>query len=136
MKKSIFLFVMLASTIVKAVDVSDKLLDAICDIESHGNSQAVGDSGKAVGVYQIHKIYVDDVNSFSKTQYTYEDRKDKTKSRAMVKAYLEHYGKVYEKKTGETANNEVLARIHNGGPNGYKKDATKKYWNKIEKELK
>jgi hypothetical protein len=33
------------------------------------------------------------------------------------------------------ASDEVLARIHNGGPKGYKKTATVKYWNKVKKEL-
>ena len=136
MKKSIFLFLLLVSTISKGVEVSDNLLNAICDAESHGNVNAVGDNGKAIGAFQIHKIYVDDVNNFSSVKYTYEDRKNKEKSKAIVKAYLEHYGKNYEKKTGKKATNEVLARIHNGGPNGWKKDATKKYWNKVEKELK
>tara|TARA_Y100000310_G_scaffold111747_1_gene110155 strand:+ start:928 stop:1653 length:726 start_codon:yes stop_codon:yes gene_type:complete len=31
---------------------------------------------------------------------------------------------------------EVMARIHNGGPNGHKYDSTKKYWNKVKAKLK
>jgi hypothetical protein len=49
----------------------------------------------------------------------------------MTIIYLNHYGKVYEKKTGKKATCEVLSRIHNGGPNGYKNPKTIKYWNKV-----
>ena len=136
MKKFFFSILLVIASSVQAVEVSSNLLDAIEETESNGKADAVGDNGKAVGSFQIHKIYVDDVNGFSSEKFTYEDRKDKVKSRKIVKLYLEHYGKAYEKKTGKTATNEVLARIHNGGPKGYNKEATKKYWNKIDKALK
>ena len=121
---------------VMAVEVSSSLLGAIEQVESRGNTTAIGDSGKAYGVYQIHESYVQDVNRISGKNFTHADAFDKDKAKEMVEIYLNHYGKSYEKKTGKKATNEVLARIHNGGPNGYKKDATKKYWNKVNKELK
>ena len=127
MKKIFFFTLLILSSSVKAVEVSQNLLDAIQAVESNGNERAIGDNGKAVGAFQIHKIYVDDVNSFSSEKFTYEDRNDKEKSQKIVKLYLEHYGKNYEKKTGKKATNEVLARIHNGGPKGYNKEATKNY---------
>ena len=34
---------------------------------------------------------------------------------------------MYERKTGKKASLEVLASIHNGGSNGWKKEATLKY---------
>ena len=121
---------------VAAVEITDSFLDAIVAVESHGNAKAIGDNGKAYGVYQIHKSYVEDVNRISGKNFTLADAFDKEKAKEMVKIYLTNYGKNYEKKTGKTATNEVLARIHNGGPSGYKKDATKKYWDKVQKELK
>ena len=136
MKKIFFFTLLILSSSVKAVEVSQNLLDAIQTVESNGNESAIGDNGKAVGAFQIHKIYVDDVNSFSSEKFTYEDRKNKEKSQKIVKLYLEHYGKSYEKKTGKKATNEVLARIHNGGPKGYNKEATKNYWKKVENNLK
>ena len=36
---------------------------------------------------------------------------------------------------GRYATAEDIARIHNGGPNGYKKDATDSYWNKVKSKL-
>ena len=104
---------------------SNDLLNAIAEVESGDEADAVGDNGKAVGAYQIWKIYVDDVNRISKKNYTYEDRKSKKKSREMVKIFLNHYG-------GTT---EEMARKHNGGPKGHKKKATLKYWRKIKAEL-
>lgn len=132
---------MFAACVCNGVEVTAKLLNAIKNVESSGNSSAVGDNGKAVGAYQIHKVYVDDVNKILKnkgfkTRFTYSDRFNAHKSRVMTCIYLNHYGKVYECKTGKKASLEVLARIHNGGPNGYKKQATMKYWNKVKKRLK
>ena len=139
MKKIIMLLIVLAGINLQAVTISDKLLDAIADVESLGESNrdtCIGDNGNAVGRYQIWKIYVDDVNRFSKVKFTYDCRKNADTSRQIVKAYLIHYGKRYERLTGKKASNEVLARIHNGGPNGYKKEATLKYWEKVQRKMK
>ena len=104
----------------------ENLLDAIEQVES-GGKNAVGDGGKAFGAYQIHKIYVDDVNRISKKNYSYADRNCKKKSREMVTIYLKHYGK------GKSLID--MARIHNGGPRGHKKKCTVKYGEKVKKAL-
>lgn len=139
--KKIVVLMMFATCICVCNGVEIKLLNAIKNVESSGNSSAIGDNGKAVGAYQIHKVYVDDVNKILKnkgfkTRFTYDDRFNAHKSRVMTCVYLNHYGKVYERKTGKKASSEVLAKIHNGGPNGWKKQATVKYWNKVKKRLK
>lgn len=106
----------------------EQLLDAIAIVESGGDSQAVGDSGKAVGKYQIWRIYVDDVNRILKRQtYTYDDRYDPVKSREIATIYLKYWGS----RIGRPPTLEDYARIHNSGPNGYKKDCTKTYWEKV-----
>ena len=139
MKKIVVLLVF-ATCICVCNGVEIKLLNAIKSVESSGNASAIGDNGKAVGAYQLHKVYVDDVNNIlknkgSKIRFTYSDRFNAHKSRVMTYIYLNHYGKVYERKTGKKASLEVLARIHNGGPSGYKKQATLKYWHKVKKRL-
>ena len=120
--------------------VSEKLLDAIAMQESRNNPNAKGDkrNGKymAIGAYQLWDIYVNDVNRFAKTRYTSDDRKNPEISREIVRKYLTYYGKRYERLTGKKATNEILARIHNGGPNGFKKPATDKYWGEIQHYLK
>ena len=131
MKKAIivilFITLLLTSGAASGCPQFNDLLDAIEKVESGGDSSAVGDNGKAVGAYQIHKIYVDDVNRISGKSFRYIDRKDKAKSRKMATIYLRHYGK------GKTL--IELARIHNGGPKGYKKKCTEKYAEKIKKVL-
>lgn len=47
---------------VKAADPDARLLNALVWVESSRNEKAIGDNGKAVGLLQLHKIYVDDVN--------------------------------------------------------------------------
>lgn len=125
------------------------LLDAIEWVESKGNSNAVGDNGKAVGAYQLHKIYVDDCNQILKiidypirigdTEHyymTYDDRWNATKSRAMAMVYLWYYGcAVWNWEDTKQTKMEVMARIHNGGPNGHKKESTKAYWLKVKDRL-
>lgn len=121
----------------------EELLDAIEQIESGGNPNAVGDNGKAVGSFQIHKIYVDDVNRIAKLNhidkysapihYKYYHRESPISSRFMVKRYLEYYAT--KKRIGKEPTLEDMARIHNGGPNGWKKESTKPYWEKVKRAL-
>lgn len=106
----------------------DQLLDAIAVVESGNNANAIGDGGKAVGVYQLWEVYVKDVNRFAHTTYTSKDRYNPVKSREITQLYITHYG------AGKSI--EAQARIHNGGPKGHKKAATLKYWRKIQKAMK
>ena len=90
-------------------------------------------------VYQITEQYVDDVNRICRINgfsfvYYYSDVNDRSKSERMMETYLAHYGKVYADRTGRLPTWETLARIHNGGPDGWKKYATKRYWRRV-KEL-
>jgi hypothetical protein len=113
------------------------LIPLLIQVESGGEIDAIGDGGLAVGILQIHPIVVDDVNRIQKTErFTYDDRYNRRKSSRMCQIYLTHYGQVYKKKTGQKANMDVLAAIWNGGPNGWKKESTKQYINKIKKASK
>lgn len=111
------------------------LLPAIAKVESDNNPSAIGDKGAAVGIYQIHPAYVKDVNRIANTNFKLIDRYDVEKSKQMVTTYLWHYGKAYIQKTGKLPDFEVLARIHNGGPDGWKKKSTMRYWEKVKREL-
>jgi hypothetical protein len=51
----------------------------------------------------------------------------------MATVYLKYYGNVYRKETGKDPTVEVLVRIFNGGPTGYKREATKRYATKFAK---
>ena len=51
----------------------------------------------------------------------------------IVRAYMKRYAT--ERRLGRKVTQEDIARIHNGGPNGYKKESTEKYWSKVKKIL-
>ena len=106
----------------------NRLLDAIARVESNRDSRAVGDGGRALGAYQIHQCYWKDGTKFLGVDWNYDQAKDPTKARAVVRAYLRHYGR--------GRNLIQKARIHNGGPRGHRKKATLKYTRKIAEVLK
>jgi hypothetical protein len=120
-------FLLLIAVHCNAADL-DRLIPALIKVESNGNNFAIGDRGNAVGCLQIWKIVIDDVNRILKEdKYTYTDRLSRKKSIEVCRIYLTHYAK---DKTEEQA-----ARIWNGGPRGHTKEATKKYWEKVRKEM-
>lgn len=108
--------------------LTDALLDAIRFVESTDDPNVKdGDNGKAIGMYQIWKAYWIDACEYDPSLKAgkYEDcRTDEKYARRVVIAYLSRYGK------GKSAKD--LARIHNGGPRGHRKDATLEYWSKVE----
>ncbi len=112
-----------------------QLLAALILVESSGNPDAIGDNGKAVGVLQIHPIVIEDVNRIYGTDFTLEDRYEIQHSRNVANLYLAYWGYKYEENTGFQANTEVYARIWNGGPNGWNKKSTNKYWIKVKEVL-
>lgn len=122
---------------VNAVEVSDNLLFALKMAESGCKSDAIGDNGKAVGILQLHKVYVDDANRIvGCKKYSYNDRYDVRKSEEMTRLVLTHYGKHYERKTGKRCTNEVLARIHNRGYSQWNDKLGERYWKRVQKFLK
>jgi hypothetical protein len=108
-------------------DPMDELLDAIAVVESHDNPGAVGDHGKAIGVYQIHRPYWEEGTDILGVTWDYRDARDPQKARQVVRAYLSYYGH------GRTLLD--MARIHNGGPRGCEKAATRAYARKIKQVL-
>lgn len=131
MKALFFLVVIFGVSAISAQDI----YSAIATVESRNNDFAIGDNGRSIGRYQITKIYVDDVNRIAGTRFTCADRNNPQKSRKMVEIYLAHYSKRYTRLTGKPVTDEVKARIHNGGPDGFKKHSTVKYWHKVKKVL-
>lgn len=97
---------------------------AVMWVESRGDLEAVGDGGAAVGVFQIHRIMVDDCNRIvGRQRWTYEDRRDPVKSLEMFCTYCRHYW--------PAGGPEQWARGWNGGPQGPRKASTLAYWHKV-----
>ena len=105
------------------------LFNAIAKVESD-----CGVTSK--NIYQISDIYIDDLNRIYPHIYPKRCKYYKYASQCMMFDYWRFYAYDYARKTGKPITYEVLARIHNGGPNGMFKATTLPHWHKVEKELK
>ena len=114
------------------IETIAQLILAIIQVESGDNMMAVGDNGKAYGCMQIHAAYVKDVNRIWGTNFKHNDAFDKVAAMEMFLIYTGHYAVKMEDKLDRKATFEDLARIHNGGSNGWQKESTKKYWAKVQ----
>ena len=98
---------------------------------------AVGDGGASLGPYQISRAYYNDaveqdpslhdggkgyVNVMGPGSMEYSER--------VIQAYMDRYAT--ERQLDHPASDEDIARIHNGGPNGYRWHSTLKYWRKVQ----
>jgi hypothetical protein len=134
-------------------DKQERILDAIEWVESRGDVNAIGDGGASLGAYQIGKLYWMDAKGWADgvsrqsawilggdmpafitrvSNSSYEDVKVKAIARDVVRCYMMRWAKA----AWRNADAETIARIHNGGPRGLKKQATVAYWKKVEARLK
>lgn len=112
-----------------------KFIEALHFVETSCRVGAViGDNGKSRGPLQIGRPYYADAVEYSggRLNRPYAAVDDLTYAREVFLWYCYRY----EPKALESGDFEVLARLHNGGPNWrYKKEKTNKYWNKVKKIL-
>ena len=152
---SIFLCLYFVTCGVAGVDASlkvkdpDGLIYAIVRVENPWlDKNRVGDRSlyhKAFGLLQVRKPYIDDVNKivgaktmlkmWGKSRLTTVDMKDRAKAVWATKIYLVYYGQQYESDTGKKVNEQIYARIHNGGPSGWRKGTTAYYWRKVKSRM-
>ena len=89
-------------------------------VETSGRTGAiVGDQGRALGPLQIHRGYHQD----SRVAGDYSRVSDLNYSKRVATAYLKRYAP----EAWAAGDVETLARVHNGGPRGHLKTATKSY---------
>ena len=121
---------------VEPIITEEDLIMALIQVESRGNDSAVGDrhikGGEAVGALQIRPIMVREVNRILKIQksdkrYKLKDRFDRNKTIEMFYIWKNYHH--------NDSDFETIARNWNGGPRGYKRNSTIRYWNKVEKQL-
>ncbi len=128
----LFLIIALAG-VSRAAEPSDALITALIQVESSGNDRAVGDKHlkqKAYGPLQIRQPVCDDINRRYGTSYKAQDcLGNRELSIKLCKQYIGMYAT--SKRLGHTPSNEDMARIWNGGPNGFRKVSTEKYWEKV-----
>tara|TARA_Y100000004_G_C8921556_1_gene415662 strand:- start:1019 stop:1384 length:366 start_codon:yes stop_codon:yes gene_type:complete len=106
-----------------------KLIMILATVESGQNPRAVGDDLKSLGILQMQEAYVQDAAEYANKPWVHEDALDELTSIKIFRAYMERYAT--EERLGRPVTFEDIARIHNGGPNGYKKKSTIKYWEKV-----
>ena len=109
---------------------------AVHHVESGGRTgpDIVGDGGKAIGPLQIWKACWLDATEFDPSiGGSYADCHDLEYAVKIFRAYTARYAT--ERRLGREPTDEDRARIWNGGPNGYKKKATDKYWKKVKERL-
>lgn len=112
------------------------LIPALIQTESNNNWNAVNQYNNSFGGLQITQVVIDDLNRIKgQQQYFIDDSYDENKSKEICQQYLLHYAIKYYRSTGNMPDYEQLARIWNGGPNGWSKHSTSIYWEKVEKYL-
>jgi hypothetical protein len=111
------------------ISLGSPLMHAIEQVESGGNPRAIGDGGKAIGILQIHAACVADVNRAYALKWKHASMADVYLSRIVFQHYLELYAT--EARIGRPVTDEDRARIWQSGPDGWKKDCSIPYWNKV-----
>ena len=96
----------------QAAQVTEEFLDALEHIESNGDPNAIGDSGRAVGSMQCWKIYVAEANRILHLPvFGPEDRRDRAASREMTRTVLSHWS-AYHERHGRTVGLSELCSLH------------------------
>jgi hypothetical protein len=101
---------------------------ALHQVETSGRHGAIlGDNGKSLGPLQISRAYHAD----SRVAGSYEQVTDLAYSRCVATAYLKRYAP----QAWAQGDVETLARVHNGGPAGARKQATLPYADKVRRAM-
>lgn len=113
-------------------DLQYHLTDALIQVESAGKDSAFNISENAAGCLQIRPIMVREVNRILRKQgntlrFDLSDRWSRDKSLEMFHIWREYHH--------PNSTDEVIARNWNGGPKGYEKESTIKYWKKVKGKL-
>lgn len=128
----LFIYLFQPTSSFDGVARGNTLVDAVMYVESRNNPNAWNKREDACGVLQIRPIMINDVNRILSKKntpkvYTLNDRWNKTKSIEIFYIIQEYYS--------PNGTPERIARVWNGGPNGYKKPQTLAYWHKVKKQL-
>jgi hypothetical protein len=106
-----------------------EILDAIRAVESGGRERPPdGDGGRSIGPYQISRAYWDDAIAFDPgIGGAYEDCRDPAYAERVIAAFMRRHVPA----AWRARDAEVIARTHNGGPDGASEAATLPYWERV-----
>jgi hypothetical protein len=105
------------------------ILYAIRMVESGGRDDVTdGDGGRAIGPYQIHEVYWRDALAHDPSLGgDYQDCRGRAYAERVLAAYMAKYcADAWQRGEAQT-----IARVHNGGPLGAQKTATRGYWLRV-----
>ncbi len=110
-----------------------EILRAIRLVESGGRANPPdGDGGQAIGPYQIWRIYWQDAVAFDPgLGGDYQDCRRQDYAERVIDAYMRRWQPAAWRQNDA----EVIARTHNGGPDGARKAQTLGYWQKVRAKL-
>ncbi len=101
---------------------------ALHQVETSGRTGAIlGDNGRSLGPLQISRAYHAD----SRVAGSYEQVADLAYARRVATSYLKRYAP----QAWAQGDVETLARVHNGGPAGARKQATLPYADKVRRAM-
>lgn len=105
----------------------DRLFQAIVEVESHGDPDAVGDGGKSRGLAQASRAAWQDGCEALGVHWDYASGvRDARKCRRIFYAYTSRYG---------AHSDQERARTWNGGPSGNRRKSTLPYWRKVRRAM-
>lgn len=117
----------------KIVPLDERFVKALHFVEASSKMNPPdGDSGKAIGPFQIWRAYWQDAVEYDPSiGGVYDNCRDYNYAKKVVTAYMNRYAK-----SAILSNDfETLARLHNGGPSWKKRPiavvSTGKYWTRV-----
>ena len=135
MRKQLLLMSLFLVTLTASADDLFEIREILKHVETEYDATALGDYNRngvplSYGILQIQWNAIQDVNRKFGTQYTHEDAFDVACAEEIFILYIDIWTKHLEKREGREATPEDIVRIWNGGPTGYKRDSTLKYFRK------
>ena len=111
----------------------EAILHALRIVESGDRDDAPdGDDGRAIGPYQIHRRYWQDAVAFEPAlDGDWQDCRKRDYAERAIDAYMRRW----VPEAWASGHAETIARVHNGGPEGPRKEATERYWRKVRAAL-
>ena len=107
----------------------NKLLDALCFVESDNDASAVGDNGLAVGVLQAHPCVLQDIQTVYGIHFEPHDRYNAELACVMCVLYVTWYCRYDRLLRPATAKDYALCWHY--GPDFMEKDDPHGYWDKV-----
>jgi len=107
------------------------LFAVIAEKESHFDPAAWNRDEDSVGIVQIRRCVIDDINEAYGLDFSYADRWSPYRSRLIFALCMALNAERYRKETGKEPDVEALVRMWNGGPDGYREPETLEYWRAV-----